>query len=863
MALTKEAAPEGDVLDILMPDDSEEIVMGIAPEAMAQIIGRLTDMYPDPVSATVREIISNATDATKTLPEELRLPIEIVTPSTFNPVFSVRDHGCGMSLETIRKIQSQYGGTTKKLDFRAIGAYGLGAKAPLSYCNEFTVSTTHDGWTTDFRVSRKAIGNKTEILLHRETDLPNGTIVTIPVRSQDNSRFTKAIETYRKFAFDTEFIIDDVPNVKNESYIEFDKILLDEDDNVWGSAWVDRASLANIFTNACSGNANGTSVKYSLSGWLYNPPRDQNSITAGYGYGSSDPDFIVELKPGVVDFGSGRDEITENDRSFELNRKIADRIGVMNEYMIDNTLKVYREMEAIEASNFIAKIHSYIEIENDEVVFMDRKNSNGTVTIPKIRRKISDFSTNSGFNPISLVSNTHKKNIDAIAFYGNNNEFAALEIERKGLFPSINTWVPKDVKASRYYYRQRKTRISEVNEHLSSGVLATEPSESVTDFIAAAAFFNYDAQPTVVTGVTAENFKKITSMRLTIGSNVLTGRTVFFTREDSIDKEEFDLISPLLKSPIEFITAEELVTKAKDTRKAMREAEQPKTAKGESTVMMRRVVIEDTSTSNALDLIKTIANGNLEHCSKSIQEIIDENAILIMTNPTSGPIKNILIGAANSGFNFADRSVYVVQTNMYAEHYNALVDYEGVLFHKDWSYNCNAAYKIMARGGFDSTVLNSDVLKMTEQDVVWKYLYKRSRYSSNSFASIISPMFDDAAIQDALELTGFVPEDEYTLRWSNNPDIDFDLLTFRIGEEKAMIVENFRSFQKEVQQRQSIEDRLLDDISCSSLDLTDELVAPIVKRYVTRYTEYLENAKAKAESDKLEAEKATEDTQAA
>jgi len=209
MALSKTSADRHTEVDsIIAPEFTKRVTMGIDPASLSLIIGRLTDIYPNPILSSVREVVSNAIDATVLLPEGERRPVEIHTPSMFNATFTVTDYGVGMSVETVETIYSQYGGSTKRNDFTQLGAYGLGAKAPLAYCNEFTVSTTHEGITTDFIVGREEGGNFTKILSVEKTDKPSGTVISMPSRVDDVREFTNALKSYQEFISDVPLVID-------------------------------------------------------------------------------------------------------------------------------------------------------------------------------------------------------------------------------------------------------------------------------------------------------------------------------------------------------------------------------------------------------------------------------------------------------------------------------------------------------------------------------------------------------------------------------------------------------------------------------------------------------------------------------
>lgn len=311
---------------MLLSQDVEKIEMKIDPMSAGHIIRRLTDLYSNPIEATVREIISNAIDTTKNLPEGERKTIEVDTPSGLSTSFIVKDYGEGMSKEELRDIYSQYGASTKASNMNQIGAYGLGAKAPLSYCSQFTVESTKDGVTSEIIVSSESDGNYTRFVKSEREGKPNGTKVTIPVAEDDEDKFNYALSSYKEFCIDTPLSIDgetyDDMKVNFVGYIPIPEVSKDFKLRVF-------TKLSDIkFLEQTIKGMSRIKVEYFLSGWDYS-----KSDVSGYGNWRESV-LYVELVPGIVDFSSSRDEITENDRLDALNKYIkgflADKVLIKN-----------------------------------------------------------------------------------------------------------------------------------------------------------------------------------------------------------------------------------------------------------------------------------------------------------------------------------------------------------------------------------------------------------------------------------------------------------------------------------------------------------------------------------------------------
>ncbi len=299
---------------ILFDSKSEDIEMKISSEAMAHVISRLTDLYANPILATIREVISNALDATQLLDKKDRKQVIVNLPNSLSENFIVKDFGVGMSKEDIKTIYSQYGASTKKNNLGQIGAYGLGAKAPLSYCSQFVVNSTQDGITTEIIVSNEADGNFTKIVSSEYTGDESGTTVTIPVRSTDFSEFERFCKSKYKFMTEDSIYFAQIPVTKTK-LVSLGSIEIEKDVSVRVFCAIGEKTTFTDFV-LHSNKTIFEQFSYILSNFHYNNPLH---------YRGADT-LLVELIPGVVDFSSSRDEITRNYRSEELNKIISNNI---------------------------------------------------------------------------------------------------------------------------------------------------------------------------------------------------------------------------------------------------------------------------------------------------------------------------------------------------------------------------------------------------------------------------------------------------------------------------------------------------------------------------------------------------------
>jgi len=158
-------------------------------------------LYKDGVRAAIREIACNARDA-HTLVGKDEVPIEVKLPNAVDPVFYVRDFGPGLSVEMLEQVYNVYFKSTKAHDDRQTGGFGLGAKSPFAYTDNFMVISRHRGERYTYSAFKDDEGFPRFARLATEPCDPNDTGITVsfPVRPEDFDRFqTIAIEVLREF----------------------------------------------------------------------------------------------------------------------------------------------------------------------------------------------------------------------------------------------------------------------------------------------------------------------------------------------------------------------------------------------------------------------------------------------------------------------------------------------------------------------------------------------------------------------------------------------------------------------------------------------------------------------------------------
>lgn len=102
------------------------------------IRGVIHSIYSDKHKTVTRELMSNAFDA-HIAAGISTTPIEVLLPTSSDPVFVVRDFGVGMDHDFVMKHYSSLGFSTKGDANDQTGMFGVGSKSPLSISDTFSI----------------------------------------------------------------------------------------------------------------------------------------------------------------------------------------------------------------------------------------------------------------------------------------------------------------------------------------------------------------------------------------------------------------------------------------------------------------------------------------------------------------------------------------------------------------------------------------------------------------------------------------------------------------------------------------------------------------------------------------------------
>ena len=162
-------------------------------------IWALINLYKHKIQTPVQEIICNARDAHR----EVGKPDHTFKINVTDSEFSVRDYGSGINPDKAANIFCSIGESTKTNDNTQTGGFGIGAKSPLAYVNQFNVTSWVDGTEYKYIIAKNGELLEMNLVSEKPTTIENGTKVIIPIKKEkhlngnfytDKDNFVKAVQ---------------------------------------------------------------------------------------------------------------------------------------------------------------------------------------------------------------------------------------------------------------------------------------------------------------------------------------------------------------------------------------------------------------------------------------------------------------------------------------------------------------------------------------------------------------------------------------------------------------------------------------------------------------------------------------------
>jgi hypothetical protein len=312
---------------------SKEIKLKAGSKAFKILFGTI---YKDIIKALVRELFTNAWDSHKDN-DSLHIPVEIHAPSKYEPYFSIRDYGTGMSNEVINDTYSVVFASTKDKSNDQAGFMGMGSKTPLGYADSFSVISYVDGVYEAYQIYLNSEGNPViDLQATGETTEANGVLVQVSVEDKDINHFNSMINN---------FVMTVDANVKVDG-----KKLEKAIDIGYKSKCGHYTYSSNIIS--------GTYLKmgcvlYPLSNTIRDPDFDSSKRHVSQSNLNKRIDIVLDFPIGSFDVTASRDDIIYNDSTARL---IKDAFSSFSKEYLN-----YTEKRINQAKSFIEANTIYID----------------------------------------------------------------------------------------------------------------------------------------------------------------------------------------------------------------------------------------------------------------------------------------------------------------------------------------------------------------------------------------------------------------------------------------------------------------------------------------------------------------------
>ena len=258
-------------------------------------------LYQDKAGSLVREISTNAYDG-HIMAGKKDVPFEIHLPDNFEPWFSVRDFGVGLSPSDIETVFTKYFESTKDQSNDTVGAFGLGAKTPFAYTDQFTVTSIYGGVKTIYSAFIDGSGIPSIAEMHsEESDECNGVEIKVAVKPQDFNLFRNAVSVQLRY-FEVK------PIVKNCDNFKFQSVTEPNDSSIFGEDFI-----------VTPGSSEPIAIQGQI-GYTIDRHKIQSKIDSGthgeiYRLLSAPLSFKVSFPIGEIGVTASRENIEYDDRT--------------------------------------------------------------------------------------------------------------------------------------------------------------------------------------------------------------------------------------------------------------------------------------------------------------------------------------------------------------------------------------------------------------------------------------------------------------------------------------------------------------------------------------------------------------------
>jgi len=166
----------------------------------AKAFDMLARQYSDPIKAILQELGANAADSHIRAGKQ-DVPFSVKLPNTLDPHLRIRDYGVGMTEDVVYDVYINYMKSDKTNTNSETGCFGIGSKTPLSYADQFNITTYNDGVMTMYALVKNEEGvPELNEFGSWSTEENNGVEISFSVKEDDFDKFAeRASKVYSYF----------------------------------------------------------------------------------------------------------------------------------------------------------------------------------------------------------------------------------------------------------------------------------------------------------------------------------------------------------------------------------------------------------------------------------------------------------------------------------------------------------------------------------------------------------------------------------------------------------------------------------------------------------------------------------------
>jgi len=268
----------------------------------AKAFDMLARQYSDPIKAILQELGANAADSHIRAGKQ-EVPFSVKLPNALDPHLRIRDYGVGMTEDVVYDVYINYMKSDKTDTNSETGCFGIGSKTPLSYADQFNITTYNDGTMTMYALVKSEDGvPELNEFGSWDTEEDNGVEISFSVKEDDFNKFSdRAVEVYKYF------------NTRPEVSGNGDFLYPERKEIISGDTWrIDKGRYSDS-TVVVMGN-----VAYPVDAWQF----EYDSKERGF-LGNN---AVIEVPIGDLNVTPSREALEYNEHTLKGISKAIDRV---------------------------------------------------------------------------------------------------------------------------------------------------------------------------------------------------------------------------------------------------------------------------------------------------------------------------------------------------------------------------------------------------------------------------------------------------------------------------------------------------------------------------------------------------------